>query len=254
MYHQCEAWWSLAWWGWGGLCLLLQCTVAWQRRAQLPQYLQHQADTFLHTHHDKQNIKKKFPQQIRHRKVFYLLVFCQSKNTKYCSGRGKHCQQLLIVLSHFHKRKEAALTLIHADGHYGATELQSFISIRVHSPCGTLNPRTMLEVDWIQSDELGWGEEGIKVNFPHWTGDTIWACWGADKPTVTGQGVVDVLTHTDRTCFVIVWMLGVTGLKKKRKKMLVSEIHAKIILQCWWALKVLITEKSMHICQILSNL
>lgn len=37
------------------------------------------------------------------------------------------------------------------------------------------------------------------------------------------QCVVDVLADTDRACFVIVWIFGVTSLKNKEKDLLPGE-------------------------------
>lgn len=75
-----------------------------------------------------------------------------------------------------------------------------------------------MEVHRVQADELGRSEEGIKVDFPHGAGDAVGACGGADEPTVTSEGVVDVFAFTDGACFVIVWVLWVTSLQRERKK------------------------------------
>lgn len=48
-YHLYEAWWQSLWWGWGVSGRLLQCSVAWQRRAQRQQSPSYVADTYLYT-------------------------------------------------------------------------------------------------------------------------------------------------------------------------------------------------------------
>lgn len=176
-----------------------------------------------------------FPEKFLHRKFFYVSAFCHSKDSKYCSRRAKCSQHLFIVLKLFHERDQTfharewvALTLLHADGHDGATELQAFIPIHVHAPRCTLDPGTSLEVDWVQCDDFGGGEEGIEVNLSQRTGDTIRAGGGTNKPTITSQGVVDVLAYTDGACFVIIWVLWVTSLEERKKKMLVRETNLRI--------------------------
>lgn len=100
------------------------------------------------------------------------------KNVESCGTTS------LREIKHFKLGNWVALTLIPADGYYRATELQTFIPIWVHAPCSTLNSGTSLEVNWVQSDELGGSEEGIKINFSHRAGDTIVAGGGTDEPTI----------------------------------------------------------------------
>lgn len=87
-------------------------------------------------------------------------------------------------MKHLKLQSWAELTLIRADGHYWATELQTFIPVWVHTPCCTLDSGTSLEVDGVQGDELGGSEEGVEVDFPHGAGDTVVAGGGTDDPTV----------------------------------------------------------------------
>lgn len=47
-YHLCEAWWQSLWWGWGVSGRLLQCSVAWQRKARRQQSPFSVVDTYLY--------------------------------------------------------------------------------------------------------------------------------------------------------------------------------------------------------------
>lgn len=75
-----------------------------------------------------------------------------------------------------------------------------------------------MEVHRVQCDELGGSEESIKVDFPHGTGDAVVACGGTNEPTIFREGVVDVFAFTDRACFVVVRVLGVTSLNREGKQ------------------------------------
>ena len=164
-----------------------------------------------------------FPEKFLHRKFYFMFQLSVTARTA-STAAGEQNAFLLFVLNHFHERDQTfqagewvAVTLVHADGHDGATELQAFIPVRVHAPRCTLDPGTSLEVDWVQSDDFGGGEEGIKVNLSQRTGDAIGAGGGTYEPTITSQGVVDVLAYTDGACFVIIWVLWVTGLEERQK-------------------------------------
>lgn len=70
-----------------------------------------------------------------------------------------------------------------------------------------------MEVDRVERDELGRGEEGVEVYLAHRAGDAIGSRGGAHKPAVTCQCVVDVLADADGACLVEVWVLGVASLE-----------------------------------------
>lgn len=72
-YRQCEAWWQLVWWDWGGLCLPFQCTAAWRRRARPPLCLGREAGTFLQPRRKQTNIKHFASLEILHRIWFSFL-------------------------------------------------------------------------------------------------------------------------------------------------------------------------------------
>lgn len=108
----------------------------------------------------------------------------------------------------------SVLTFLPADGNDGAAELQTLIPIWIDSPGCTLHPGACLEVDGVQCDHLGGGEEGVHVHLPHGTGDAVGAGWGTDEPAVAGQGIVDVLTDTDRARLVVVWVFCVASLEE----------------------------------------
>lgn len=108
-----------------------------------------------------------------------------------------------------------SLTLFPADDNDGAQQLQAAIAIGVEGPSGALDPRSCLEVDGVQSNGLGVGEEGVGVHLPHGAGHTIGAGGGADEPAVLRECVVDVLHGADGTRFVEVVVFGVTGLRDK---------------------------------------
>lgn len=74
-----------------------------------------------------------------------------------------------------------------------------------------------MEINRVQGDHFRGGKEGVKVNLFHWAGDTIRTTGGADEPSVTGQGVVDVLAFANGTCFVVVGIFGVAGLDRSEK-------------------------------------
>ena len=111
-----------------------------------------------------------------------------------------------------------SLTLLFTDHSYGAGKLQAGISIGIEGPCCTLNPWAGLEVDGIQSDGLGVGEESICVHLPHGAGHSIRPGGGADQPAVLRESVVDVLRRADGTGFVKVVVLRVASLREMTRQ------------------------------------
>lgn len=84
-----------------------------------------------------------------------------------------------------------------ADGDDGAAELQALVPVGIDGSGCALHPGAGLEVDRVQRDHLGRGEEGVHVHLPHGAGDAIWPGGGTDEPAVAGQRVVDVLADAD---------------------------------------------------------
>ena len=111
-----------------------------------------------------------------------------------------------------------SLTLLFTDHSNGAGKLQAGVSIGVESPRRTLNPWAGLEVDRIQSDGLGVGEESICVHLPHGAGHSIRPGGGADQPAVLSESVVDVLRRADGTGFVKVVVLRVASLREMTRQ------------------------------------
>lgn len=103
-------------------------------------------------------------------------------------------------------------TFLSANGYNGAHQLQAFIPISVHSTSRALHPRARLEVDGVQCDDLGRCKKGVEVQFSHGAGYTIRASRCTDQPSVPCQSVINILTCTNRACFVIVWIFGVASL------------------------------------------
>lgn len=86
------------------------------------------------------------------------------------------------------------LTVFPADCNDGTEELQACVPTGSECTGRTLHPAACPEVDGVQGDHLGAGEEGVGVYFLQGAGDAITATRGADKPAVLGQGVVDILS------------------------------------------------------------
>lgn len=91
----------------------------------------------------------------------------------------------------------SVLTFLAADGDDGAAELQALVPVGIDGPGRTLHPGARLEVDGVQRDHLGRGEEGVHVHLSHGAGDAVRPGGGADEPAVAGQSVVDVLADAD---------------------------------------------------------
>lgn len=85
------------------------------------------------------------------------------------------------------------LTLLVADDDDGTGQFQASVSVSIEGSGCTLNPGARLEVDGVQRDGLGVGEEGIGVHLPHGAGHPVGAGGGADQPAVLRESVVDVL-------------------------------------------------------------
>lgn len=124
----------------------------------------------------------------------------------------------LMLRSQYSNVKEeltaTGLTLLPADDRDRWAELQPGISISIKGPGSTLHTRSCLEVDGVQCDGLGIGEEGVGIDLTHGTCDSIWPSGGTNEPAVLSQGVVNVLHSTDRTSLVKVRVFGVACLKK----------------------------------------
>lgn len=108
-----------------------------------------------------------------------------------------------LASSHRHTFRPTAaahssvLTFLAADGDDGAAELQALVPVGIDGPGRALHPGARLEVDGVQRDHLGRGEEGVHVHLPHGAGDAVRPGGGADEPAVAGQSVVDVLADAD---------------------------------------------------------
>lgn len=109
-------------------------------------------------------------------------------------------------------------TFFIANHNNGTGQLQASISIGVESSCCTLNPGTGLEVNRIQGDWLGVGEEGVSVYLPHGTSHSIWPSGSTHKPAILGQSIVDALSRADGSCFVKIMVLWVAGLENRAHK------------------------------------
>lgn len=115
-----------------------------------------------------------------------------------------------------------ALTFSFADHNNGTGQLQTSISIGIEGSRCTLNPRTSLEVDWIQGDWLGVGEECVSVYLPYGACHPIWSGRSANQPAVLGQSIVDILSRADGSCFIKIMVLWVAGLENKAHKSIQS--------------------------------
>lgn len=110
------------------------------------------------------------------------------------------------------------LTFFFANHNNGTGQLQASITVGIEGSRCTLNPRTSLEVDWIQGDWLGAGEERVSVYLPHGACHSIWSGGSTNQPAVLGQSIVDILSRADGSCFIKIMVLWVTGLEKKAHK------------------------------------
>lgn len=110
--------------------------------------------------------------------------------------------------------KWQCITFFSSNGYNRAHQFQAFIAISIHSTSCTLHPGAWLEIYGVQCDHLGWCKEGVRVNFSHGAGHTIRPSRCTDQPSISSQSVIDVLTCTNRACFVIVWIFRVASLWK----------------------------------------
>lgn len=117
-------------------------------------------------------------------------------------------------------RVRLPLTLLLADHRNGAGQLQARVAVGVERSGRALNPGAGLEVDGVQHDRLGVGEEGVGVHLSHGAGDAVGPGGGTDQPAVLSESVVNVLRRADGAGFVKVVVLWVAGLEEEAERML----------------------------------
>ena len=145
---------------------------------------------------------------------FHRGVFSENARRRPCILAKNSSVKKTTILSVFSVSAPLPpLTFLPADRGQGAAELQARVAVGVDGPGGTLDPGARLEVDRVQRDLLGRGEEGVEVGLAHGARDAVGPRGGADQPAVARERVVDVLADADGARLLVVRVTGVAGLQ-----------------------------------------